>query len=146
MNEATVHTLFVVLKAEVRRLGDRLATLQSRLMTADNHHIQKKTAGGFYIRRKSAFTPPRKVVKGVDNTKRHSLQLKPKPQVVHEQMHENTREHTRSAVALTDCMWTSNPALGCYDREVSYPQELNPTSSFLYSVSLHSRNYLHTGE
>ena len=140
----------------MRRLEDKLATLQSRLMTDENHHINKKSVGATSLRRKSAFTLPRKGAGSVPNIKRHSLQLASTMQGTREDAREDTRKGTRESTpeagGLTECKWTSNlmpefkftghdTTCDEIGHDTSYPQELNPAASLLHSVCLHSRNY-----
>ena len=120
----------------MRRLSEKLATLQSRLMTDENHPVHKITSGASSNRRKSAFTLPRKETKSVLNAKRHSLQLSPMTPK------SNTRDAEKSGKRDpgNEVEWTAEPlpeVNAVY--EAPYPQELNPAASLLHSVCVHSR-------
>lgn len=110
----------------MRRLGEKLATLQSRLMTDDNHPVHKISPRAGSIRRKSAFTLPRKEPGSFLDKKRHSLQLPP------------TLKYNTAQQRPTE--WTADlmPELNEI-HDTMYPQELDPAASLLHSVSVHSR-------
>ena len=125
-----------------------MASLQSQLLTDDNHPINKINVGTSF-RRKSAFTLSRKGSCSALSIKRHSLQLAPTLKGTHERTREysckDAHESTRVVSGLTDCHWTSRLGSQCNEigRDATYPQELNPAASLLQYVSLHSRNYGH---
>lgn len=112
----------------MRRLSEKLATLQSRLMTDDNHPIDNITSGAKSVRRKSAFTLPSKETGSDLNPKRHSLQLPPT------QSPNCRRDDNKSA---SQCTTNLMPGLNEV-HDASFPQELNPASALLHSVSVHS--------
>lgn len=123
-----------------------MATLQSKLMTDDNHHIHVITNGATSFRRKSAFTLSRKGPGSFLDMKRYSLQLAPTLKGTCEKTREITLEGTRETEGSSE--WTSNvmPEFNKIGPAVSYPQELNPAASLLHSVSMHSRHYLPNGQ
>lgn len=109
-----------VLKDEMRRLSEKLAVLQSRLMTDDNHPIDNITSG----RRQSAFTIPTTDTRKDLKDKRLSLQL---PNC--ERDKEKFPKNLTPEVIENQCVSFS-------------PQELNPASSSpssFRSVSVQSR-------
>ncbi|PFX24932.1 putative G-protein coupled receptor CG31760 [Stylophora pistillata] len=108
-----------VLKDEMRRLSEKLAVLQSRLMTDDNHPIDNITSG----RRQSAFTIPTTDTRKDLKDKRLSLQLPPSQLPNCERDKEKFPQNLTPEVIENQCVSFS-------------PQELNPASSS--SSSLHS--------
>lgn len=111
----------------MRRLGEKLAILQSRLMADNNHPVHKISSKESSVRRKSAFTLPCKEPGIVSDTKRHSLQLLPT-------LKDRTRGAERSSERTANLMPELNEI-----HDATYPQELNPATSLLNSVSMHSR-------
>ena len=108
----------------MRRLSEKLAVLQSRLMTDDNHPVDSITSR----QRQRAFTAPVKETGGDLKAKRLPLQL-PLSQLPHCQ-----RDKEKSSKNLMSDVNES--------QEASFPQELNQASSStssLSSVSVHSR-------
>lgn len=120
------HLIFF-LKEEVRRLGEKLATLQSHLMSEDNHSVNKIPSKASCLRRKSAFTLPHKEPASFRDTKRHSLQLPP-----------TLKYSSRDAEQSTG--WTADPMPELNEvHDTTYPQELDLAASLLHSVCVHSR-------
>lgn len=117
------------LKEEVRRLGEKLALLQSRLMTDKNHPVHKISSKAGSVRRKSAFTLPCKEPRGFPDTKRHSLQLLPP-------LKDTSRDVDGSTERTVNLMPEMNE-----NHDATYPLELNPATSLLHSVSMHSRTF-----
>lgn len=118
-----------VLKDEMRRLSEKLAVLQSRLMTDDNHPVDSITSR----QRQRAFTAPVKETGGDLKAKRLPLQL-PLSQLPPSQLPHCQRDKEKSSKNLMSDVNES--------QEASFPQELNQASSStssLSSVSVHSR-------
>ena len=108
----------------MRRLSEKLAVLQSRLMTDDNHPVDSITSR----RRQRAFTAPVKETGGDLKAKRLPLHLPPS------QLPHCQRDKEKSSKNLMSDVNES--------QEASFPQELNQASSStssLSSVSVHSR-------
>ena len=113
----------------MRRLSEKLAVLQSRLMTDDNHPVDSITPS----RRQRAFTTPVKETGGDLKAKRLPLQL-PLSQLPPSQLPHYQRDKEKSSKNLMSDVNES--------QETSFPQELNQASSStssLSSVSVHSR-------
>ncbi|RMX49804.1 hypothetical protein pdam_00009131 [Pocillopora damicornis] len=118
-----------VLKDEMRRLSEKLAVLQSRLMTDDNHPVDSITSR----QRQRAFTAPVKETGGDLKAKRLPLQL-PLSQLPPSQLPHCQRDKEKSSKNLMSDVNES--------QEASFPQKLNQASSStssLSSVSVHSR-------
>ena len=113
----------------MRRLGEKLALLQSRLMTDNNHPVHKISSKVGSLRRKSAFTLPCKEPGGFPNTKRHSLQLLPP-------LKGTTCDADGSSERIANLMPELNE-----NHDATYPLELNPATSLLHSVPIHSRTF-----
>ena len=118
----------------MRRLSEKLAVLQSRLMTDDNHPVDSITSR----RRQRAFTAPVKETGGDLKAKRLPLQLPPSQlppsQLRPSQLPHCQRDKEKSSKNLMSDVNES--------QEASFPQELNQASSStssLSSVSVHSR-------
>ena len=108
----------------MRRLSEKLAVLQSRLMTDDNHPVDSITSR----QRQRAFTAPVKETGGDLKAKRLPLQLPPSQLPHRQQDKEKSSKNLMSDVNES--------------QEASFPQELNQASSStssLSSVSVHSR-------
>ena len=113
----------------MRRLSEKLAVLQSRLMTDDNHPVDSITSR----QRQRAFTAPVKETGGDLKAKRLPLQL-PLSQLPPSQLPHYQRDKEKSSKNLMSDVNES--------QEASFPQELNQASSStssLSSVSVHSR-------
>ena len=116
-------------KDEMRRLSEKLAVLQSRLMTDDNHPVDSITSR----QRQRAFTAPVKETGGDLKAKRLPLQL-PLSQLPPSQLPHCQRDKEKSSKNLMSDVNES--------QEASFPQKLNQASSStssLSSVSVHSR-------
>ena len=113
----------------MRRLGEKLALLQSRLMTDNNHPVRKISSKAGPVRRKSAFILPCKEPGGFPDTKRHSLQL----QLT---LKDSTRDADGSSEQTANLMPDLNE-----NHDATYPLELNPATSLFHSVSVHSRTF-----
>ena len=118
----------------MRRLSEKLAVLQSRLMTDDNHPVDSITSR----QRQRAFTAPVKETGGDLKAKRLPLQLPPSQlppsQLPPSQLPHCQQDKEKSSKNLMSDVNES--------QEASFPQELNQASSStssLSSVSVHSR-------